>query len=118
MMCIIRYTLRVRAFQMRSPPRLSKDSHQYTLQDVWYALSHHDVFDHEFWLEVTMQILFTRCVSLFGRALVLLVICLVGALGYVGVYVALPRIAAPKCGHGDWHWRLVSASRHGRVGSE
>ena len=80
---------------MRSPPRLSKDSHQYTLQDVWYALSHHDVFDHEFWLEVTMQILFTRCVSLFGRALVLLVICLVGALGYVGVYVALPRIAAP-----------------------
>ena len=30
----------------------------------------------------------------------------------------IPRVAAPKCGHGDWHWRLVPASRHARVGSK
>ena len=80
---------------MRSPPRLSKDSQQYTLQDVWYALSHHEVFDYAFWLDVTMQILFTRCVSSFGWTLVVMVVFLVGILSYVGFFVALPRIAAP-----------------------
>ena len=64
---------------MRSPPRLSKDSQQYTLQDVWYALSHDEVFDYAFWLDATMQILFTKSVSSFGWALVVVVVFLVGS---------------------------------------
>ena len=30
----------------------------------------------------------------------------------------ISRASAPERGHGDWHWRLVPASRHARVGSK
>jgi palmitoyltransferase len=70
------------------------DRKRYTLRDVWFAITTERNFNYSFWLEITMQILFTEFLSTFGRFLVLVVVLLVLSLGYVGFFVVLPDIAA------------------------
>lgn len=73
---------------------MEEDRRRYTLKDVWNAITTEKNFNYSFWLEITMQILFTHCMSTFGRFLVLVVCFLVLTLWYVGFFIVLPEVAA------------------------
>ena len=68
----------------------STDLKRYSFRDVWHAILTEDSFNYEFWLEITLQLVFTQMMSVFGRVLVLIVVVLISFLAYVGFFVALP----------------------------
>ena len=82
----------MRGSPLRASVSPDAEAKVYTLQDVWKAILTEEVFQTEFWLEVTMRILFSSCVRGVGYFLVVLAVVLVAFLGYVGIFVALPQV--------------------------